>query len=548
MKTNNRKTLSWINKHSKRYYPYIIINCIFSTLVSVSFVFLALISKQIIDISAGVSEGDITSRCIILFGIIILQIALNITNSSLVVRAEGKFDMVLKDYLFGVVLKKRYSDISQYHSGDLINRLSSDISVVVNNVITIIPNTISLISKLIACGVALYLIADNLVFIILAVGITASAIGRLLSTKYKYLHKQAQQADGDIKSYMQEAFENSAVIKTFPSNKPLKSKLWDKLTFGYVVKIKRFILHIITTAGLFSLFNIGYYVLLVWGAFNLGNGISYGTLVAFLEIASQLRAPMQRISGILPQYYSLLASAERLIELENALDEPSNYEIPAPIVFESLGCDNVSFAYDDNKGNVIENTTFTIERGSVAAILGASGSGKSTLFKLILGLIEPQSGKITVNGRDICGNTARHLFSYVPQGNMILSGTIRENLTLCRENISEDEIIAATKTAEIYDFILSLPDGFDTVLRERGEGLSEGQIQRLAIARALLCDTQVLLLDESTSALDEATEASLLTNIKKLQDKTVILITHRKRCLDICDKVILFKDKHFIEQ
>ena len=548
MKTNNRNALSWINKHAKRYYPNIIINCIFSTLVSVSFVFLALISKQIIDISAGVSEGDITLRCIILFGIIILQIALNIINSGLVVRAEGKFDMTLKNHLFSIILKKRYSEMSQYHSGDLINRLSSDISVVINNVITIIPNTVSLISKLVACGVALYLIADNLVFIILAVGITASVIGRLLSTKYKYLHKQAQQADGDIKSYMQEAFENSAVIKTFPSDKPLKAKLWDKLTFGYAVKIKRFILHIITTAGLFSLFNIGYYVLLVWGAFNLGNGISYGTLIAFLEIASQLRAPMQRISGILPQYYSLIASAERLIELENALDEATNDEIPAPIVFESLGCENISFHYSENKGNVIENTSFSIERGSITAILGTSGSGKSTLFKLILGLITPQSGKITVNGQEIYGNTARHLFSYVPQGNMILSGTIRENLTLCRENISEEEIISATRIAQIYDFIESLPDGFDTVLRERGEGLSEGQIQRLAIARALLCDSQVLLLDESTSALDENTEAQLLTSIKELEDKTVILITHRKKCLDICDKVLLFKDKQFIEQ
>ena len=546
MKTKNKQTLSWLNKHSKKYYPYIIINCVVSTVVSLSFVFLALISKQIIDISAGVIEGDMLSKCIILFAIITAQIILNIVNSNLLIRAECKLDIHFKAHLFSAILNKKYSEISHYHSGDLLNRLSSDISVVVNNVATIIPNAVALISKLIASGIALYLIADKMVFVILAVGIVVPLIGRLLSSKYKYLHKLAQQADGTVKSYMQEAFENVAVIKTFPSVASVKAKLDENLQYSFWVRIKRFTLHIVTHAGLYSLFTFGYYILLVWGAFNLGNGISYGTLVAFLEIAAQLRAPMQQISGILPQYYSMMASAERLIELENIQDEPK-CDANQPTEFDSLVCENVTFKYESSKENVIENTSLTINKGTITTIMGASGSGKSTLFKLILGLLEPNGGKILINGRDISGSV-NHLFAYVPQGSMILSGTIKENLTLCREDISEDEIISATKTAEIYDFIVGLPKGFDTIIGERGEGLSEGQVQRLSIARALLCDSPVLLLDESTSALDEATEEALLTNIKQLTDKTVIFITHRNHCLDICDKVLIFKDKRFIEK
>ena len=478
MKTKNKQTLSWLNKHSKKYYPYIIINCVVSTVVSLSFVFLALISKQIIDIAAGVTNGDIVAKCILLFAIIAAQIILNIVNSNLLVRAEYKLDIHFKSHLFNVILSRKYSEISHYHSGDLLNRLSSDISVVVNGVATIIPNAVALISKLIASGVALYLIADKMVFVILAVGIAVPLIGRLLSSKYKYLHKLAQQADGTVKSYMQEAFENVAVIKTFPSDVPVKAKLDENLKKSFLVKLKRFTLHIITHAGLYSLFTFGYYILLVWGAFNLGNGISYGTLVAFLEIAAQLRAPMQQISGILPQYYSTIASAERLIELENIKDEPKREIDDGAVTFDSLVCENLTFAYDNDKGNIIENTSLTINRGTITTIMGASGSGKSTLFKLILGLLEPNDGRILINGKDIADGLNRRLFAYVPQGNMILSGTIKENLTLCREDISEEEIVIATKTAEIYDFISGLPEGFDTVIGERGVGLSEGQVQR----------------------------------------------------------------------
>ena len=174
----------------------------------------------------------------------------------------------------------------------------------------------------------------------------------------------------------------------------------------------------------------------------------------------------------------------------------------------------------------------------VLCIMGESGSGKSTIFKILLGLYEPQKGEITVNGNIPLDTSIRGIFAYVPQGNMILSGTVRENITICNENVTEEEIIKATKAAEIYDIIKALPDGFDTELSERGGGLSEGQLQRISIARALLTKAPVLLLDEATSALDEATETKVLNNIKEIEGKTILFVTHRNTSLKVCDKIL----------
>ncbi len=547
MKTKNKHTLQWLHKHSKKYYPYIIAHCFCSTVISVSYVFLALLSKAVIDIASGTMKGDIMFNCTMLFVIIITQVVLSVVNSRLVIKAEGRLSMSLKRHLYDSILNKKFTAVKNYHSGDLLNRLSSDVQVIVGSVATLVPNIVSLITKIIACTVTIYLISPSLTLIVLAVGIIAPLAGRILSSHFKYLHKEAQQSDGEIKSFLQESFENITVIKTFTSDKPVKEKLDRSLKNNFSVLLKRNYLQILSSTGVYSVFTLGYYALLVWGAFNIGNGITYGTLIAFLEIVTQIRAPLQRISGILPQYYSMIASAERIIEIENADDEVRSHD-GGDISFESITAKNLTFRYEEDDEDVIINADFTIKKGGITAILGPSGSGKSTLFKLLLGLLEPTDGRILINGKPSEETDRHHLFAYVPQGSMILSGTIRENLTLCREGITEEELVSATKIAEIYDYIVSLPDGFDTMMRERGAGLSEGQVQRLSIARALLCNNPVLLLDESTSALDDETESRVLSNIKKLSDKTVIFITHRKRCIKSCDRVLEFRDKQFAEK
>ena len=211
--------------------------------------------------------------------------------------------------------------------------------------------------------------------------------------------------------------------------------------------------------------------------------------------------------------------------------------------FSGLEVKDITFAYKNEL--ILKNCSFEAEKGKITAITGESGSGKSTIFKIILGLYEPQNGDITVNGNIPLDTSLRGLFAYVPQGNMVLSGTIRENITLCNESVSREDLIKAAKAAEIYELISSMPEGFDTVISERGGGLSEGQIQRISIARALLTDAPVLLLDEATSALDEATETKVLSNIKALNGKTVLFVTHRNTSLKVCDKIIRVEDKKF---
>ena len=317
---------------------------------------------------------------------------------------------------------------------------------------------------------------------------------------------------------------------------------------NFRLKIKRTSISVIANISLYTFFTVGYYAVLLWGAGGLSAGtITYGTLMAFLQLISQLRAPLQNVSGILPQYYSALASAERLMELESNEDEP----LPAEKAelekiksdFRSIEVNNLCFGYG---GEVILNDcSFSAERGHITAITGESGSGKSTLFKLMLGLYEPQSGSITVNGNIPLDASMRGLFAYVPQGNMVLSGTVRDNITMCDPAITDEQIEKAARAAEIYDYIVSLPEGFETRLAERGAGLSEGQIQRISIARALLTDTPVILLDEATSALDEETETRVLTNIKSMTDKTILFITHRNTSLKACDRIVHVENKNF---
>ena len=455
---------------------------------------------------------------------------------------ENRFlEMHFQKSVFSKFTLKQFDKTSKYHSGDILNRLTDDINIITNSVSSIIPTICSFVAKITIGVVAL--VALNPLFALIAIvgGLIVPAFGRLISAKYKFLHKQVQKSNGVTRSFLQECLENMSVVKSFSSFAPIETRLDGFLENNYKLKIKRNNLHILTHSGLHTVFSLIYYVILVLGAFSIAKGdITYGVLIAILQIVNQLRMPLQNISGILPQYYSAIASAERLLELEDIEDE----EKPIAFVeleemaqsFKEIKAENLSFSYNAEKV-IFDNLNFSIKRGDTVALRGESGRGKTTLFKLLLGLYSANSGSLDIDGKKL-SSAYRKLFAYVPQGNMILSGSIRENIALNRENLTEEELISACKTAEIYDYISSLPEGFDTVLSERGAGLSEGQVQRLAIARALVSSCPILLLDESTSALDEKTEKAVLKNLSELKDKTILIITHRESVLDICNKTI----------
>lgn len=548
-KESNKKTLKWIYARTKRFLPAIAATSLISALIAVSFVFLALITKRVLDIATKDTSGSIAAAGIALFAVIAIQVALSACQSFLNAYASGKLTVSFRNYLFSLICRKKYSDISRYHSGDILNRLTSDVDIVVSSSVSIIPSAVSTVTKIIAGIGAMVFMNPIIAAAILVLGITVPAIGRFINKKYKYMHKECQRTEGKTRSFMQECFENIVVIKTFASEKPFTKRLNKFMDDNFRLKIKRTGISVLAALCLYTFFTAGYYAVLLWGAGGLAAGtVTYGTLTAFLQLISQLKAPLQNVSGILPQYYSALASAERLIELEKTADEKSTISNDETDKlrksFKSLEINNLSFGYGKEK--VIENCGFKIEKDKITAVTGESGSGKSTLFKLILGLYSPTSGSITLNGEIPVDASLRGLFAYVPQGNMVLSGTIRDNITLCNPDVSEESLINAAKAAEIYNYIASLPEGFETVLSERGAGLSEGQIQRISIARALLTDAPVLLLDEATSALDGITETKVLENIKAMTGKTVIFITHRNTSLKACDSIIHVENKKFV--
>ena len=547
-KENNSQTLKWIYKRTKKFLPSVLLLSVISALDALTFVALALISKNVLDVATGSGTGSITGHGMLLFGVIFAQIVLTAAQSLLNSYTNARLTISMRNYLFSLVCRKKYSYISAYHSGDLLNRFTSDTDVIVNSVVSIIPNISSMAAKIIGGISALIVLDARIAFIILVLGISVPALGRMINRKYKALHKKSQQTEGRTRSFLQECFENIVVMKTFVSEAPFTKKLNQLMKENYRIKMKRTGVSVATHISLYSFFTVGYYTILIWGAGMISSGfITYGTLMAFLQLVSQLRAPLQNVSGIMPQYYSALASAERLMEIEKGQDDmaPVSADKLEKIKksFSGLEVKDITFAYKNEL--ILKNCSFEAEKGKITAITGESGSGKSTIFKIILGLYEPQNGDITVNGNIPLDTSLRGLFAYVPQGNMVLSGTIRENITLCNESVSQEDLIKAAKAAEIYELISSMPEGFDTVISERGGGLSEGQIQRISNARALLTAAPVLLLDEATSALDEATETKVLSNIKALNGKTVLFVTHRNTSLKVCDKIIRVEDKKF---
>lgn len=546
-KENNGRALKWIYCRIRRYIPLTAAVSVISALSALSFVALALITKRVMDIATGDTTGSLLKSGILLFAVIAIQILLSAAQSILNAYSNGKQTIAFRNYLFGMLCRKKYADISAYHSGDILNRFTSDIDTVVTSSVNIIPNVVSIATKIVAGIGTMLFMNPYIAAAVLLCGVTFPAIGRAINKRYKYMHKECQRTEGRTRAFLQECFENIVVIKTFISEAPFIKKLDSYMDDNFRLKIKRTSISVIANISLYALFTAGYYAVLLWGAGGLSGGtLTYGTLMAFLQLISQLRAPLQNVSGILPQYYSALASAERLMELEGAADEP----LPAAAErlekikedFRTLEIKNLFFGYAGE--SVLRDFNFCAKRGNITAITGESGSGKSTLFKLILGLYEPQSGSITINGEVPLDASLRGLFAYVPQGNMVLSGTVRENITMNNRTVTDEQIERAARAAEIYDYITSLPDGFETHLAERGAGLSEGQIQRISIARALLTNAPILLLDEATSALDEETETRVLANIKSMTDKTVLFITHRNTSLKVCDRIVHVEGVH----
>lgn len=484
--------------------------------------------------------------------IIMFQLGLTLLSRSTLERCLGKIEWELKQHMLKTVLKKDYGEITSYHTGDLQNRMFNDVNVIASGVTNIIPNIVLFLTRLI-CAFAYLVVIDK----IFALAFLVGGIFVFLCTQFfrktlKRLHKEVQKTEGKTRSFIQEAVTSLIAVKAFSVEEKVLDKADNLQAENYKAKMKRRFFGIVANAGISTVFSFGYIFALGFGAYRLINGLDYGTVTAMLQLVNQIQAPFAQLSSIMPQYFSVIASAERLMEIETLPDEhevnSSEFDFEKTYKeLKSINFNNISFKYD--RDIILDNTSLKINKGDFVAIMGISGIGKSTLLKLLLGVFKVQEGSIELE----CENenipvdvVTRKLFSYVPQGNFILSGTIREILTFINSEATDEEIERAIEIACAKDFIDDLPDRLETVIGERGIGLSEGQLQRLAIARSLLSGCPVMLLDEATSALDEDTEKAFLTNLKELKNKTCVIVSHKRAALEICNKHVQIIDSKIV--
>lgn len=537
------KPLKWIISNSLFILPLLILLIATNVAVSVCTVVFALLSKNAVNFAVSGNMDALLKEGIVLGIVILVEIVLRVINSRMTVSFGGRMEMRLREKIFATVLGKSWSEVSSFHSGEIVNRIKSDTSIITSGVMHILPNGAMFISRIIMALVVLFTIDLQFALTVCIVSPLLLIFGRLYSKKMKFFHKEVQQSEGRAISYMLESIQNLTVVKAFRSEKSSAKALKSIQKETLALRLKRNAWSIAANVSMMVLFTGGYAFTILWGAFRIAQGyLSFGDFTAMIQLVNQVQSPAKSMGSLLVTYQNMLASAERILEFEAFSDDFKAQSAPGDLFddFSRIAFDSVSFSYGGDK--VLDCASMCIHKGEFVALCGISGSGKSTIIRLLLSLVKPDEGEIYIEGdakRSITPSL-RSLFGYVPQGNLLISGTIADNIAFY-SSASREDIENAARIAQM-DFAFALPLGLDTPLGEKGSGLSEGQIQRIAIARALVRKTPVLLLDEATSALDPDTEIKLLDALKNEKDKTVIIITHRKKVLDYCDKILTLTD------
>lgn len=553
---NDINVIKWMFTVCKKQFPMMILLVVLNAVYGISSVFFAKFSKSIIDGATQAKDFNIVIKfALCMLFLVAFQMVLNITKNSLSERCSARLEMILKKYILDLVIKKDYQCVTSYHTGDLQNRMFNDVTLVANGFTTIIPESAYFGAKLLSS--LIYLIVIDKIFALIFVigGFTIFFITRILRKTLKKLHKKVQETEGKTRSFIQEILTNLLVIKAFAVDEKVNETTDELQNDNFKARMTKRNFSICANVGLGSIFSIGTVFAIAFGAYGiLFKAMTYGTVTAIIQLVNQVQSPFVSLSGIMPKYYNTIASAERLMELDDLPDEKeiNKNEIDKDAVYralKSIEFENITFSFD--RDLILDNTSLSINKGDFVAIMGISGIGKSTLLKLLLGVFNVNSGSIylnTDNSKIFIDKNTRKLFSYVPQGNMLISGTIKDNITFINPKATDDEIAKAIEISCAKQFIDELPLGIETVIGEKGMGLSEGQVQRLAIARSLLANAPVLLLDEATSALDEQTEKQFLTNLKTLDNITCIIVSHKKAALDICNKSIKIKNGKIISE
>lgn len=542
-----RQYIKWFRKVVRPYRASIAVMMVCHVLLAACSVGFVFASKKLVDIAVvvlqtGAERSGLWVWASVMIGIVIGRIGLNALRSYLQTRTEINLKNRLRRRLFDVLLHLQNDGGStRYHSGDLLNRMQEDVRVVSTAFSSSIPNLLGTSLQFVAAFVFLMMLDARLGLLVIVIVPAGIIAGRYITARIKGLTHDIRKSDSQVQSHLQESLQHIALLQTMEYTQTSGASLEGLQGELYDNELKRVRFSILSRIFISLAFQAGNTAAFLWGVFGISHGtVTYGMMTAFLQLVAQIQRPLIEMSSQIPSVIHAAASIDRIIDLEalprEEVAEPQFLEGTAGIMVS-----DITFAYPDADTNVLDHFSHDFKPGSRTAVVGPTGAGKSTLIRLLLSLLKPHNGTIMIYSGDTVepvSPATRCNLVYVPQGNSLFSGTIRDNLLMGNPEATEQQMRDALHTATA-DFVLELPSGIDTQCFEAGGGLSEGQAQRIAIARALLRPGSILLLDEFSSALDAETEITLMQRLTaSLPDHTMIFITHRDKIIDYCTSVL----------
>lgn len=504
------------------------------------------VSKKLVDIAVAVLNGQDAGNALLVWasamaGIALIRILLNAVRTYLQTTTEIKLKNRLRKRLFNVLLHLQNDGGARHHSGDVLNRIQEDVRVVASSFAVSLPNLLGTALQFAAAFVFLLMLDVRLALVIIVVVPVGMLVGKYITGRVRHLTHDIRKNDSQVQSHLQESIQHLSVIQSLEYVDASSAALDGLQGNLYGSELRRTRFSVVSRGFMSLALQAGHVIAFIWGVTGISRGtVTYGMMTAFLQLIGQIQRPLVEMSSQLPAIIHSTASIDRLMELESLPRE----EVSEPQLLEGVvgvRMSDVSFAYPDAAENVLTDFSYDFRPGTRTAIVGPTGVGKSTLIKLLLSLLRPGKGSIEVYNADGAAEVSpstRSNLVYVPQGNTLFSGTVKDNLLMGNPEASDSELEEVLHTAAA-DFVFGLPNGIDTQCFEAGAGLSEGQAQRIAIARALLRPGSILLLDEFSSALDAATETLLMERLtSRLPHHTMIFITHREKIIDYCDNIL----------
>lgn len=539
----------WMYTYAKKYKFQIVFYIFLGVLTTVMGLASSVGSKYLIDAVTGQDSGNIALIALFIVAMGLFSIGINAITTMISARINIKVNNEIQAEVFDKILVADWISMKEFHSGDLLNRLNGDVNTVASSILSWIPSLITRSAQFFGILAIILYYDPTMAVIALGSAPVMLIVSKTLMKKMRDYNKRMRQVSSDVMSFNEESFQNIQSIKAFDLVGLFSKRLRDvqqnyKDVFLDYNKFSVYTSSFMSVVGMFVA-----YACFGWGVYRLWTGhITFGTMTLFVQLSGQLSSSFKSIVSLVPSAISATTSAGRIMEFFKIKDESELEDDKAKLIQNntqgkglSVVLDDVEFSYNENK-TVFQHADVVANPGEIVALVGPSGEGKTTMIRLLLGLINTKSGNASI--RDINGvsckisSATRRFFAYVPQGNTIFSGTIAENMRMVKQDATDAEIVEALKAACAYDFVNKLPDGINSKVGERGSGFSEGQAQRLSIARALLRKSPILLLDEATSALDVFTERQVLRNIMNMgYARTCIVTTHRPSVLTMCDKV-----------